>query len=180
MKNLILIILPLIITFNQNNKFDRKSTEDLKNNSIQEFKLDSSDYVLIKFEPKYEWIVGKGRATDLNNSELLQIEDILEKAVEENNKRQKTYLKKHNEENPKDKWNKTGYELNLKKFKRQYLPIINDKGEKVIWINFFCKDENPIPKDRIIMMLDGGNCFFNIKINLTKNTYYDLQINGYA
>ena len=28
------------------------------------------------------------------------------------------------------------------------------------------------------MVNDGGNAFFNVRVNLTTNTYYDLMING--
>jgi hypothetical protein len=27
---------------------------------------------------------------------------------------------------------------------------------------------------------DGGNCYYQIKINLSKKSYSDLHINGYA
>lgn len=74
----------------------------------------------------------------------------------------------------------TGYELNLDKFQRQHWPVINENGEKEVWINFFCSDEKPISTDNIILVLDGGNCYFNIKINLTKKTYNELIIKGYA
>jgi hypothetical protein len=29
-------------------------------------------------------------------------------------------------------------------------------------------------------VMDGGNCFFELKINLTSGKYYDLNVNGDA
>ena len=30
------------------------------------------------------------------------------------------------------------------------------------------------------MVDDGGNCFFNVKVNLNTGQYYDLMVNGNA
>lgn len=64
---------------------------------------------------------------------------------------------------------------------KQFVGAINFKGEKTIWVNCFCekfKDDFKNWKTEIIGVDDGGNCFFNIKINVDKNEYYDLNING--
>ncbi len=65
----------------------------------------------------------------------------------------------------------------------QFVCAITEKGERIIWINSFCKNEESTFKDwktKIFFVADGGNCFFNIKINVAKNTYYDLMVNGPA
>ena len=43
------------------------------------------------------------------------------------------------------------------------------------------KDNNPVPfdwKNKMIDISDGGECYWNIKINLTINNYYELNVNG--
>ena len=56
--------------------------------------------------------------------------------------------------------------------------MVNNKGEKVIWINCFCNDCNKNWKKEIIIVKDGGDCYFNLKINLMTKKYYDFLING--
>jgi hypothetical protein len=65
----------------------------------------------------------------------------------------------------------------------QFVGAINENGEKIIWVNCLCKKEIDVFKDwktNIRIVSDGGNCFFNVKINVNKNTYYDLMVNGNA
>ena len=68
---------------------------------------------------------------------------------------------------------------NLKKYKRQYMGYINQKGERVIWINFFKDYKGPheISND-IIVMLDGGSNYWSICVNLDKRKLFDMQVNG--
>lgn len=71
----------------------------------------------------------------------------------------------------------------LEDYNRQFLGGITESGEKVIWINCLCKREDAAFKDwktRLIIVADGGNCFFNVKVNINKQVYYDLMINGNA
>ncbi|HEY3251387.1 MAG TPA: hypothetical protein VGK25_09750 [Ignavibacteria bacterium] len=68
-------------------------------------------------------------------------------------------------------------------YNKQFIGAINDKGEKIIWVNCFCKSEANSFKDwktRVVMVKDGGNCFFNLKVNVDKNEYYDIFVNGDA
>lgn len=68
-------------------------------------------------------------------------------------------------------------------YDRQFIGAIDPNGDKIIWINCFCKGEESSFKDwknKIVFVNDGGDCFFNVKINITKNTYYDLMVNGVA
>jgi hypothetical protein len=65
-----------------------------------------------------------------------------------------------------------------------YLAVVgavNSNGEKIIWINCFCKTEESSFKDwkkNIVLVKDGGNCFFNLKANITTNTFTDFFVNG--
>jgi len=69
----------------------------------------------------------------------------------------------------------------LENYKRQYVPFINAKGEKEVFINCFClmpKDDRW--KSDIIIFHDGGSCFFKVSINLNKNECYKIAVNGEA
>lgn len=70
----------------------------------------------------------------------------------------------------------------LHKFVRQYVGIINNKGQHIIWINCIWKhdaNKTELIKD-IISVLDGGSYYWNVKVNLDTETLYDLDVNGFA
>ena len=81
----------------------------------------------------------------------------------------------------------------LKNYYRQYICFINEKGEQIIYVNAFCgvvdtpKEINgeskwePFDwKNDLLIVEDGGDCYWSIWINLTKQEYYDLIVNGEA
>ena len=66
-------------------------------------------------------------------------------------------------------------------YKRQYIPFVDNAGNKKIWINCFCSDfDNDFPhwKKSIVIVSDGGSCFFNLIINLNDNSFSNLEVNG--
>jgi hypothetical protein len=55
-----------------------------------------------------------------------------------------------------------------------------EKGNKYIFINAFC-DQDMRKRDlskEIIQVFDGGTCYFSLKYNPEKKTFFDLLING--
>ncbi len=172
-----ILLLILISSCDQKSKMPANKIAD---KTKEEFKLEKADYAILKYSSEYHWIFKDAQPTELTQAELITTEKILKDAIEKNNEVQKKNLKKHNEEHPEYQLTETGYELDLPQFQRQYLPVINKNGEKIIWLNFFCSHKAPVSDKNIVMVLDGGNCYFNIKINLTDKTYFELRINGYA
>jgi hypothetical protein len=69
---------------------------------------------------------------------------------------------------------------NLNNYKAQIVPVMNKNGEKEVWINCFCETSDIQWKEKIIMVKDGGNCYFNLKINLKTLKVYDFGVNGSA
>lgn len=69
-------------------------------------------------------------------------------------------------------------------YNKQFVGAINSQGERILWINCFCKREiNSFKgwKENIIFVADGGNCFIQIKFNLDKNDgHYEFKVNGDA
>ncbi|KSA14159.1 hypothetical protein [Maribacter dokdonensis] len=178
MNKLIFIFLISISSCNE-----RKKTNEtiIKEETQSEFNLTISDFVILTYQSEWYYIFKNVKPTELTQSELIEIENILKIVVKENNEIQKTKLIQHNKTYPEYQRTKTGFELKLDGFKRQYVPVINDKGQKEVWINFFCDDFGiEYWKTDLVQVDDGGNCFFNLKINLETKEYYELSINGYA
>jgi hypothetical protein len=59
--------------------------------------------------------------------------------------------------------------------------VINKDNEKIIWVNCFNINSSftfDYWKKQIVQVFDGGDNFFNLKINITKKYYYDFLVNG--
>ncbi|MCC5929308.1 MAG: hypothetical protein JJU28_08700 [Cyclobacteriaceae bacterium] len=79
----------------------------------------------------------------------------------------------------------------INKFRRQYIPYINDKDEKMVFINCVCRLlDYPVELDSgeyvfqrqelsksIIWPDDGGDCYWRIWINLATKEF-TLMVNG--
>jgi hypothetical protein len=73
-----------------------------------------------------------------------------------------------------------GIDLKSGKYKRQIIAATSRKGEKEVWINCFCQTHDRNWKTQLIEVDDGGECYFNMKINLSEKRCYDLVVNGSA
>lgn len=72
---------------------------------------------------------------------------------------------------------------NLFRYKRQYVGYIDEKGDKIVWINYIIskdKAQTSSLSKNVIIVLDGCSNYWNIKVNISKAKLYDLQINGSA
>jgi hypothetical protein len=66
----------------------------------------------------------------------------------------------------------------LDEYKFQFVPVVNVRGEKIVWINAFCDAFGTDWKKHIVVVMDGGNCYFKAKINLTTKQVFELGTNG--
>lgn len=73
---------------------------------------------------------------------------------------------------------------NLNRYLRQYVGFMNENGDKIVWINFLYKNDRFINtaylNDAVITVNDGGEYYWSIKVNITKNKLYDIAVNGEA
>jgi len=79
---------------------------------------------------------------------------------------------------------------NLNKYFRQYIGFVNEKGDKIIHINFYWNrfslfdrlkgyDDNRLTyTSDFTVTLDGGSHYWNVNVNLTKRALEGLSING--
>lgn len=69
-------------------------------------------------------------------------------------------------------------------YKMQFICAKNSKGEKMLWINGFCKNKSDIYtnwKDNLIEVDDGGKCYWNLRLNLdNRGEHYVLRVNGHS
>lgn len=71
---------------------------------------------------------------------------------------------------------------------RQFIPYINEKNEKVVFVSCSPKEDQidslsgriGLWKRNWIKVMDGGGAYFRLDINLTKKTYTSISTNGSA
>lgn len=132
--------------------------------------VDTSLIAIIPFDNSRDWLFDKSYTpATLTESDIKEIETLLHNCVTEYNKKLSNANKKY-----------FLIDIDKEKYKRQYVAVTNKKGEKEVWINCLCQTHGDNWKTSLIMVDDGGSCFFNLIINLTKEKCYDLSVNGLA
>jgi hypothetical protein len=155
-------------------------TTSLICNAQTEKTKDSLNYTIIQLDSTNNWINRKAKTANLSLEEIEEVELLMKKCITEYNREQEAQFEKMKRDLPKLKLKKEDFLISLDNYYRQYVPMINEKGEKEIWINCFCADFDTEWKNQLILVDDGGNCFFNLMINLDGMSFYDLMVNGHA
>lgn len=100
--------------------------------------------------------------------EIIKIEEFL-----------KTRITDINKEHP-NQFDKSEYlENNLSKYNRQYFGYINEKGEKIIYLNLF-KESIDCEMDAELIVLDGCSDYWQISFVADTQEFRDFSVNGCA
>jgi hypothetical protein len=70
----------------------------------------------------------------------------------------------------------------LASYKRQYFGY-TDGGKRWILVNGFCEGywkKEDTWRDRVVLVLDGGRCFFKVRYDPSSSQFEKLEINGEA
>ncbi len=173
---LLTFILTICLTSCGQTKPETKNQEQNQN----VYTVDTSVVAILPFDTTQYWIFKDSKPTNLTNDDLLKIETILNKSIKDYNPNQERKFKEINDKHPEYKLDKKNFTIDLTLYKRQYVAVLNSKGEKEVWVNCFCGAGSQNWKKNLIFVKDGGNCYFNLKINLTTGQYYELMVNGDA
>jgi len=143
-----------------------------------------SDFVILKDQKTIDKLINVykilpefSKTFDITKAEFDFIEEVSRECISNYNKNVMNGFKKRGE---KRKYAKMYQIKDLKNYKIQYVPYLNEKGEKEIWINGFCDDFDSDWKRDIIYVFDGGNCYFSIKLNVLTGECLAIGTNGYA
>ena len=119
----------------------------------------------------------------IDNKDIETIEFLLSDAV-------KTY-NKHDSKTKFEEWKKsydtTGAKLeyfliDLKQYKRQYIPFTTSRGQKIVYVNCFREDDDkmfsfPEWRKQFVAVDGGGMNYFHLKVSLDEINYFDFSIN---
>lgn len=117
--------------------------------------------------------------TTLSKNEPKIVNANLINAVNKYNDDLKIKLDKWNKEDKSYKRDFEKEKLNLRYFYRQYFVSTNEKGEKIVSVFCFCSYFGNW-KDERIRVLDGGDCYLNAIINISKNKTEYFRTHGQA
>ena len=132
---------------------------------------DTSIYTIAPFDSSMNMQSKNYKSTNLSQRDILDIDSIIHVSISEWNSEREVMFNKYYNDHPKEQKVENTMLIDITKYKRQYTPIINDKAEKEVWVYCACDGYfGPVE--------DGGKCYFQLKINLTKMTHTHLGINS--
>lgn len=153
----------------------------VQNNQSVKLESKEKNYAVIPFDAEKFYFLKFNKPAELTPEDIQKIDSLLEQIINEYNETvEKNIMELNNDKSRKFKINKNDHLLILKNYKRQYVSALNSDNEKIVWINCFCISQIPDWTKEIVFTLDGGNCYFNLKINLDTETYCDFRVNGIA
>ena len=158
MLKLIRIFFISLLFVNCKNKDNHRAEIEVPPRQILADSTDGEEYIAIL------QLDSSKSLTKLSENEINTIEKLLSVEIDNHNKNFK--------EN----------KIDLRFYKRQYFPQQNENGDTIVRIFCFCsvEDNDKWKTEEIISPKDGGKCYINILINLTKKTVSHFQTNGDA
>lgn len=134
--------------------------------------VDTSVISIIRYDTSRHEMFIAGKPVRLIAEDFSKVDELIQNCVESYNTQIMSSI-----ESPEDT---AALLIHLEKCKRQYLPVLNSEGEKVVWVNCFCDSWDIDWKREILVVLDGGKCYFNLKVNLDRDSCFDMLVNGEA
>jgi hypothetical protein len=135
--------------------------------------------VISMADSNYVIIQNSEHPAEISDEELTEIDTLLNTCINHYNAEKEQQFKEWVKTHPKEKTNANPDLIDLPHYMLQYLPSMNNKGEKEIHIEGLCdsfdKNWKTLNPD---MILDGDKCFFSLTINLHSKTYSDFGIHS--
>ena len=149
---------------------NKKAGQTTKSKGTNNIQLDTAKTTIILFDQKGNYPFDNSfKPATLTQNDIVSIDSLLIACVSDYN----NSLDKDHQQ-----WR---IDLNKRNYKKQLIVVTNKKGEKEVWVNCFCDTWGSDKwKTEIMLVDDGGNCYFNFKINLETKKFYDLGVNGVA
>jgi hypothetical protein len=181
----VLLAIFLILTsfgcFKTNESADRHEKKNLLSSDSGK-ENDSLFVSVLKYDSSYSYLFPTSVASvDIAPVEIEVCETLLADYVKEYNLAAVEKYKEVTKEGPKANVDEKDFIIELQRYGRQYLPVITEQGDKIVYVNCFCDPRRFNNWRRnLIVVQDGGHCFFNFKVNLSKRKIVSFSVNGDA
>ena len=139
-------------------------------------------YVILQFDTTvYTSLPPDCTQATLSNDDFANIDRVLSYCVNKYNHSQTIEYREIVKKLPDQDLKINDYVIDLKRYYRQYIVVYNKRGEKEVWVNCFCNIQSLDNwREKAVIVMGGGNCFFNVRINLTRKSFSDFMVNGLA
>lgn len=175
---LIILIIFVSLYFVGCKNTNLNTSEDLVLKHQMKVLKSDSNYAIFKNENHFR-LPDNVKSADLSQDELLVVDSLLLIAINGYNKELAGTIEEWKLKKPNI--NENYFILHYSLYNYQLVPVINVSDEKIVWINALCKDSGLEGwKKDVFIIMDGGNCFFNLKLNLTKEEIFEFMVNGVA
>ncbi|MDR0230836.1 MAG: hypothetical protein LBI82_01810 [Dysgonamonadaceae bacterium] len=163
--------------------------KSINNEEEGHLSIDTTKIVILPYDSTDTWLFKNCYQAELTDSDFKLSDSILTVCINKYNIEQEKRFTEICNKYPNIDFDKYHFVIDLARYRRQYICVTNEKGEKDVFINFLCEEsfsnpwdeENPNRwKTGRIVVNDGGNCFFQLKINLITKKYYDFNVHGEA
>ncbi len=135
-----------------------------------------SKYALLPFSELPVSYRREAEPRTFEKDEFEAAEKLLEKAVAVFNEKRTDDFVTFMAENPASDWAQTDLFIEIERYYRQYFPYFNEKGDRCLWINLFCRPVGDWKKHRVHVE-GGGVCFFSVGFNLDTGKRFDFLVN---
>lgn len=175
-----------LLTFSASLLFFLSSCGQTKDNNqaktpiVSTHSIDTSNYAILKFDTTDTWLFKNAKPANLTQTEIKEIEIILKQCIDAYNPDQKMQFDTISKAHPEYSLRVDNFVIDLSRYKRQYFPVINSAGQKEVWVNCFCNDFDKNWRKEMLIVHDGGNCYFSLTINLVTKTFSRFIVNGDA
>jgi len=139
-------------------------------------KFDTSKIAILPYDNAEYSHLERCKETDLTYEDLKDIEYLILKFRDDYNAEQ---IKQYNDLVKKQKKPHIPLFLDIQKFRRQYIAVVNCKGETEVWINCFCNSSNIDWHKEVVKSETERMCSFKLTINLTKSKSYNFRLNPF-
>lgn len=155
-----------------------------QNRTSQPVLLDTSQYTILVYDSTelwpfktHVWVGQKVKQTTLATNEIAGVESLLKSCIDSQNFVKERVFDSLNKANPEYQLKRHAFVIDLDRYKRQFVPVITESGDKEVWVNGFCSIDKDYWRKEIVEVKDGGSCYFNLVINLSRGTCLQLEVN---
>jgi hypothetical protein len=154
-----------------NSEIIRDKGLDYDTTRIALFDLDSSNK---------EWATPYSTPAALDQQDFRAIDSLLRQCINEYDSMIKLKLEEMYKSLPVNYHKPDYFVIDLKKYRRQYMPYIDNNYEKIVHVNCFCSERPEWKKRRIYPAKEFTNCYFSLKVDLSAKTFKAFYVNHYA
>ena len=141
-------------------------------------RLRDDNCAILKFDKRLMAEIGKYEGATITQADYPTIDSLLSMKVGEYNLAQSRQLAEDRKTMPDV--DSASYFIDLSRYKIQLVGLAGKTGERLAYVNCVGRHYEDFWRTRLISMLDGGNSFFHLFVDLDRKIAIGFRVNGEA